>query len=122
MTTQSHSGLYLAIQDFRRARRQASLERIMARLTGKSADLLSYEDVRHKLDMETDYEQEAENLRIGRAAFAEDEGIVVPQVFPEVSTRRVLTMEYVDGLHLDKFLTTDPPQELRDQFGHKIGK
>ena len=53
MTTQSHSGLYLAIQDFRRARRQASLERIMARLTGKSADLLSYEDVRQKLKVKS---------------------------------------------------------------------
>ncbi len=79
-----------------------------------------FEDVRHMLDMETDYEQEAENLRIARSAFTEDEGIVVPRVFPEVSTRRVLTMEYVQGLHLDKFLSTEPPQELRDQFGYKI--
>ena len=79
-----------------------------------------FEDIRHKLDSETDYEQEAENLRFARAAFTEDEGIVVPRVFPEVSTRRVLTMEYIQGLHLDKFLATDPPQELRDHFGHKI--
>jgi hypothetical protein len=79
-----------------------------------------FEDIHHKLDAETDYEQEAENLRYGRAAFAEDEGIVVPRVFPEVSTRRVLTMEYLGGLHMDKFLATDPDQELRDHFGHKI--
>jgi aarF domain-containing kinase len=79
-----------------------------------------FEDVRHKLDLETDYEQEAENLRFARAAYPEDEGIVVPRVFPDVSTRRVLTMEYIGGLHLDKFLATDPPQELRDHFGHKI--
>ena len=79
-----------------------------------------FEDVRHKLDLETDYEQEAENLRFARAAYTEDEGIVVPRVFPEVSTRRVLTMEYLGGLHLDRFLATDPPQELRDHFGHKI--
>jgi aarF domain-containing kinase len=79
-----------------------------------------FEDIRHKLDLETDYEHEAENLRIARSAFTEDEGIVVPRVFPEVSTRRVLTMEYVPGLHLDEFLATDPPQELRDEFGRKI--
>jgi hypothetical protein len=79
-----------------------------------------FEDIRHKLDLETDYEQEAENLRFARAAFTEDKGIVVPRVFPEASTRRVLTMEYIQGLHLDKFLATDPPQELRDHFGHKI--
>ncbi len=79
-----------------------------------------FEDIRHMLDAETDYEQEAENLRYARAAFTEDEGIVVPRVFPEVSTRRVLTMEYLGGLHMDKFLATDPGQELRDHFGHKI--
>lgn len=39
----------LAIQDFRRARRQADLEVILARLTGRSTNLLSYEDVRKKL-------------------------------------------------------------------------
>lgn len=38
-----------AITDFRRARRRAGLEVIMARLSGDSVDLLSYEDVRRKL-------------------------------------------------------------------------
>ena len=72
------------------------------------------------LDLETDYEHEAENLRSARSAFSEDEGIVVPRAFPEVSTRRVLTMEYVDGVHLEAFLASKPSQELRDQFGQKI--
>lgn len=49
MTGQSYVRLSSAVQDFRRARRRASTEQIMARLTGKSADLLSYEDVRRKL-------------------------------------------------------------------------
>jgi len=38
-----------AIEDFHRARRQANLERILARLTGKSAALMCYADVRQKL-------------------------------------------------------------------------
>jgi hypothetical protein len=38
-----------ANQDFRRARSRATLEEIMARLTGKSAELLCYEDVRQNL-------------------------------------------------------------------------
>jgi predicted unusual protein kinase regulating ubiquinone biosynthesis (AarF/ABC1/UbiB family) len=79
-----------------------------------------FEDVGHMLDLETDYEREAENLQIARSAFTESEGIVVPRVFPEFCTKRVLTMEYLGGLHLDKFLSTEPSQELRDQFGHKI--
>ncbi len=38
-----------ALQDFRRARSRATLQQILARLTGRSADLLSYEEVRQKL-------------------------------------------------------------------------
>ena len=34
-----------AVQDFKRARKQAVLQQLMARLTGKSVELLSYEDV-----------------------------------------------------------------------------
>jgi nucleotide-binding universal stress UspA family protein len=49
MTDQSYVSYPLAVQDFRRARRQAAMEQIMARLTGKSADLLSYEEVQKKL-------------------------------------------------------------------------
>ncbi|MEE8392642.1 MAG: hypothetical protein V3S14_17835 [Anaerolineae bacterium] len=38
-----------AVQDFCRARSRATLQQVMARLTGRSADLLSYEEVRQKL-------------------------------------------------------------------------
>jgi len=38
-----------AIEDFSRARRQAVFEELLARVTGRSVDLLSYEDVRQKL-------------------------------------------------------------------------
>lgn len=38
-----------AIQDFRRARSQADLQQVVAGLTGRPADLLSYEEVRQKL-------------------------------------------------------------------------
>jgi nucleotide-binding universal stress UspA family protein len=49
MTELIDRSILLAVRDFHRARRQAALETIMARLTGKSVDLLSYEDVRQKL-------------------------------------------------------------------------
>ena len=49
MTEQSIMSFSSAVQDFRRARRRAAMEQIMARLTGRSAALLSYEEVRQKL-------------------------------------------------------------------------
>lgn len=38
-----------ALEDFRQARRRASLQQLMTRLTGKSSELLDYEDVRRRL-------------------------------------------------------------------------
>jgi nucleotide-binding universal stress UspA family protein len=49
MTELGGRSFLAAVQDFQRARRQAALQDIMARLTGKSVDLLSFEDVRQKL-------------------------------------------------------------------------
>jgi nucleotide-binding universal stress UspA family protein len=40
---------FSAVQDFSRARRQAAREQFLARLQGRSVDLLSYEEVRQKL-------------------------------------------------------------------------
>jgi nucleotide-binding universal stress UspA family protein len=45
----SDLGFSLAREDFRRARQQAALQEVLSRLRGKSADLLSFEDVRQKL-------------------------------------------------------------------------
>ncbi|MBP6471352.1 MAG: ParB N-terminal domain-containing protein, partial [Chloroflexi bacterium] len=39
----------MAVRDFRRARREASLQQLLARMTGKPTDLLAYNDVSTKL-------------------------------------------------------------------------
>jgi nucleotide-binding universal stress UspA family protein len=49
MMERSSLSFSAALHDFHRARRKAALQEMMARLTGKSADLLSFEDVRQKL-------------------------------------------------------------------------
>ena len=72
------------------------------------------------LELETDYEHEARLTEAARALFTEDDGIVVPRVFPQFSTRRVLTLEFVEGMHADQFLKSNPSQELRNRFAEKI--
>lgn len=76
--------------------------------------------LRRALERETDYEHEARNLEKARALFHEEDGILVPRVFREHSTRRVMTMERLPGCHLREFLQRNPPQELRDHFGEKL--
>lgn len=78
------------------------------------------DDVRMRLERETDYQQEAAMLGRVRSLFREDDGIVVPRVIPELSTSRVLTMERVGGVHLDQFLAANPSQELRNAFARKL--
>jgi hypothetical protein len=78
------------------------------------------EDVRRVIDQETDYQREAEWQRRARSLFHEDDPIVVPRVYEELSTRRVLTMDYVDGVHTRAFLEDNPSQESRDRFGALI--
>jgi aarF domain-containing kinase len=79
-----------------------------------------FDDLRTRLERETDYQREAATLQKTRSLFRDDEGIVIPRVFPERSTGRVLTMERLQGVHLDEFLAADPPQGLRDEFARKM--
>ena len=79
-----------------------------------------FEEVHRMLKLEVDYVQEAENMRQARALFKPEEGIVVPQIYADYSTKRVLTTEYISGLHLEDFLATNPSQTLRNDFGTKM--
>lgn len=78
------------------------------------------DDLRMRLERETDYEQEAATLARVRSLYVEDDGIVVPRVFPELSSSRILTMERVGGVHLDEFLAANPRQETRNAFAEKL--
>lgn len=79
-----------------------------------------FEDFCRRLEQETDYELEATQLERARALFREDDGIVVPRVYREYSTARVLTMERLEGLHIDQFLARNPSQEERNDVARKI--
>jgi len=75
-------------------------------------------DIEDKLAEEVDYRHEAEQLRWFGAHAPPD--IVVPQPVPSHSTRRVLTMQAVDGLHLDAWLATQPSRQARDRAGQLL--
>jgi len=57
-------------------------------------------EIAARLREELDYELEARHMRLYRAIFASDERIRVPDVLPELSTRRLLTMTWLDGRKL----------------------
>jgi predicted unusual protein kinase regulating ubiquinone biosynthesis (AarF/ABC1/UbiB family) len=54
-------------------------------------------EFRRSLIDELDYRREADNLATLRALLEDHERIVVPEPYPDLSTGRVLTMEFVEG-------------------------
>lgn len=51
---------------------------------------------------ELDFDREAANVALVRSNFAGTRGIRIPRPFPDVSTRRVLVLEYVEGTRIDE--------------------
>jgi aarF domain-containing kinase len=79
-----------------------------------------FDDLRARLERETNFAEEAAVQEKVRALFHEDDGIVVPRVYPEYSTSRVLTMDFLGGVHIDQFLARNPSQEERNEFARKM--
>lgn len=79
------------------------------------------DEIETKLHEELDYEHEAQQIawfhQAVNASPALAKHIAIPQVVTELSSKRILSMEMLDGLHLDAWLTTKPTQESRDHFG-----
>ncbi|MES1989605.1 MAG: AarF/ABC1/UbiB kinase family protein [Pseudomonadota bacterium] len=62
-----------------------------------------YSEIRARLVEELDYEREAAHMRLYKTIFADDPRIAVPDVVDELSTRRLLTMTWLDGAPLLTF-------------------
>jgi len=78
-------------------------------------------DVEEMLGREADYRQEAQFCRAAGQLFAaEADGVVIPKVYEQFSSRKILTMDYLPGLHLKDFLATDPPQAARDHYAELL--
>jgi ubiquinone biosynthesis protein len=52
------------------------------------------------IPMELDFEHEAENSATMRRNFASNPDVVIPEVYLEYTSRRVLTMEYIEGIKI----------------------
>lgn len=76
-------------------------------------------DIEQKLAEELDYLNEAQALQW----FAQHltlPGLVIPQPVMDRTTKRVLTMQRLSGMHLNEWLQTQPSQDERDHFGQLL--
>jgi aarF domain-containing kinase len=78
------------------------------------------EEVRRHFHREVDYVQEADTIEEFRRLLRDREDVRIPRVHRDVSTRRVLTMELLEGRHLRDYLRTRPSQGERDGLGRRL--
>lgn len=79
-----------------------------------------YRELEERLYEELDYQNEARNIERFRKMFADDDEVVIPKVYPEYTSRRVLTMEYVEGYPLATVLGPGVDQQLKDWVAKKF--
>ena len=60
-------------------------------------------ELRDRLSEECDYIREGENMEFFRRAFENEPGIIIPRVYRQLSTKRILTTEFVSGLRFGQF-------------------
>jgi len=77
-------------------------------------------EVETKLLEETDYDLELRRSVEISEACKHIEGLLFPKYYPKLSSKRILTMDWLEGLHLKEFLATDPTQEVRDRIGQAL--
>ena len=73
-----------------------------------------YQEMEERLREEIDYVNEANNIAIFQRLFAGDDAVIIPRVYPDFSSRRVLTLEFVDGYKLQDVLAPGVDRELKD--------
>ncbi len=78
------------------------------------------DEMESQIVAETDYVREADHIEFFKARLKPLDFVVVPDVYRDCSTDRVLTMSVVPGQHLDAFLAKHPSQRLRDLVGSRL--
>ena len=74
-------------------------------------------ETKRQLHQEADYIVEAEYLRAYRELVQDESRFVVPKVHDDLTTRRILAMDYVEGLPLESLGDEGVSQQTRDSVG-----
>jgi len=78
-----------------------------------------FEEIQERLLEETDYIHEGNEIKRFAKRF-NTEKFATPRWIEDYSSRKVLTMTFIEGQHLNKFLKTNPSQEERNYWGQLL--
>ena len=77
-------------------------------------------EVVSKLVEETDYEQELSNGQTLTKLCAPLDFVVIPKYHAALSSKRILTMDWLEGQPLTEFITSNPKQADKDRVGQQL--
>jgi predicted unusual protein kinase regulating ubiquinone biosynthesis (AarF/ABC1/UbiB family) len=95
---------------------------IAFRLVGMSAKEMDVymKEVEERLLEETDYTLEIRRSMEISEACRDLENLVFPTYYPALSSKRIITMDWIEGLHLKEFLAGKPSQDERNKIGQSL--
>lgn len=77
-------------------------------------------EVENKLLEEADYKLELKRSMEVTALCAHIPNLFFPEYYPEFSSEKIITMDWLDGYHLKEFLALNPSQEVRNSIGQAL--
>jgi predicted unusual protein kinase regulating ubiquinone biosynthesis (AarF/ABC1/UbiB family) len=77
-------------------------------------------EIAERLREELDYGREARNTALFQTMLADTSNVVVPTVYPDLSTNRLLTLSWLEGRKLTRLLAEDPSQATRDALARLL--
>lgn len=79
-----------------------------------------FQEIEDKLTEETDYVLELEQSEFVRQACEDIENLKFPQYYADLSCEKIITMDWMDGIHLSEFCKQAPSQEQRNKVGQAL--
>jgi predicted unusual protein kinase regulating ubiquinone biosynthesis (AarF/ABC1/UbiB family) len=91
----------------------------MFNLQGKDSDKY-FKEVEDKLVEETNYLLELEQSQEVVAACKKIENLVFPEYYPDYSSEKIITMDWMTGIHLSEFTKNNTNQESANKIGQAL--
>lgn len=91
----------------------------MFNLKGKDSEKY-FKEVEDKLTEETNYLLELKQSQEVVNACKKIDNIVFPNYYPEFSSQKILTMDWMSGIHISEFAPKNASQEISNQLGQAL--
>ena len=91
----------------------------MFNLKGKDSDKY-FKEVEDKLTEETNYTLELQQSQEVVKACQKIENLVFPKYYPEYSSEKIITMDWMSGIHISEFAGKNTNQVIADKLGQAL--